>query len=168
MDTYDKDLKNKDIDEKEKALIVEHRDIKKQRFATTLTVAKEGLEKINAGVAQLEGKPTAENLEVMRKSLLQFCATAHAQIKAAKGPDCACINKTEGPDCACINKTEKGPDCACINSKPIAFLQLKAAPAPEDQLAKEMTHDLEMNFNKIAPFGKEDTAKLQDHAAKTQ
>merc|ERR1719375_3136369 len=31
-----------------------------------------------------------------------------------------------------------------------------------------MTHDLEMNFNKIAPFGKEDTAKeLQDHAAKT-
>merc|ERR1719361_2803804 len=33
----------------------------------------------------------------------------------------------------------------------------------------EMTHDLEMNFNKIAPFGKEDTAKeLQDHAAKTQ
>eukprot|EP00429_Kryptoperidinium_foliaceum_P016376 CAMPEP_0176039898 /NCGR_PEP_ID=MMETSP0120_2-20121206/19779_1 /TAXON_ID=160619 /ORGANISM="Kryptoperidinium foliaceum, Strain CCMP 1326" /LENGTH=174 /DNA_ID=CAMNT_0017373291 /DNA_START=65 /DNA_END=586 /DNA_ORIENTATION=- len=40
---------------------------------------------------------------------------------------------------------------------------------PEDDLAKEMTHDLEMNFNKIAPFGKEDTAKeLQDHAAKTQ
>merc|ERR1719412_382661 len=25
---------------------------------------------------------------------------------------------------------------------------------PEDDLAKEMTHDLEMNFNKIAPFGK--------------
>ena len=41
--------------------------------------------------------------------------------------------------------------------------------APEDDLAKEMTHDLEMNFNKIAPFGKEDTAKeLCDHAAKTQ
>ena len=41
--------------------------------------------------------------------------------------------------------------------------------SPEDQLAQEMTHDLEMNFNKIAPFGKEDTAKeLQDHAAKTQ
>jgi len=47
-----------------------------------------------------------------------------------------------------------------------SFLQNKA---PEDDLAKEMTHDLEMNFNKIAPFGKEDTAKeLQDHAAKTQ
>jgi len=50
--------------------------------------------------------------------------------------------------------------------KASAFLQSKA---PEDDLAKEMTHDLEMNFNKIAPFGKEDTAKeLQDHAAKTQ
>ena len=46
---------------------------------------------------------------------------------------------------------------------------LHKAKAPEDELAKEMTHDLEMNFNKIAPFGKEDTAKeLQDHAAKTQ
>ncbi len=32
-----------------------------------------------------------------------------------------------------------------------------------------MTHDLEMNFDKVAPFGKEDTAKeLQDHAAKIQ
>merc|ERR1719321_1525030 len=41
--------------------------------------------------------------------------------------------------------------------------------AAEHCAAKEMTHDLEMNFNKIAPFGKEDTAKeLQDHAAKTQ
>ena len=40
---------------------------------------------------------------------------------------------------------------------------------PADKLAKEMTHDLEVNFNKIAPFGKEDTAKeLQDHASKTQ
>jgi hypothetical protein len=54
----------------------------------------------------------------------------------------------------------------------ISFLQrasLRSHRAPEDELAKEMTHDLEMNFNKIAPFGKEDTAKeLQDHAAKTQ
>ena len=41
--------------------------------------------------------------------------------------------------------------------------------APKDDLAQEMTHDLEMNFNKIAPFGKEDTTKmLQDHAAKMQ
>merc|ERR1719191_1701867 len=53
------------------------------------------------------------------------------------------------------------------SGKPLSFLQM--GKAPEDELAKEMTHDLEMNFNKIAPFGKEDTAKeLQDHAAKTQ
>jgi len=64
------------------------------------------------------------------------------------------------------------PDMAaehCGSKKAASFLQLASAKAPEDELAKEMTHDLEMNFNKIAPFGKEDTAKeLQDHAAKTQ
>merc|ERR1719213_932469 len=38
----------------------------------------------------------------------------------------------------------------------------RGANAPEDELAKEMTHDLEMNFNKIAPFGKEDTAKVAE------
>ena len=41
--------------------------------------------------------------------------------------------------------------------------------SPTDKLAKETTHDLEINFNKIAPFGKEDTSKAsQVHAAKTQ
>ena len=41
--------------------------------------------------------------------------------------------------------------------------------APEDDLAREVTGDLGMNSNKIAPFGKGDTAKeLQDHTAKTQ
>jgi hypothetical protein len=60
------------------------------------------------------------------------------------------------------------------NKKPthsLKFMQVNthSVRAPEDDLAQEMTHDLEMNFNKIAPFGKEDTAKeLQDHAAKTQ
>jgi hypothetical protein len=61
-------------------------------------------------------------------------------------------------------QTEKNPV-----REPLSLIQLSAKKAPEDELAKEMTHDLEMNFNKIAPFGKEDTAKeLQDHAAKTQ
>ena len=37
-----------------------------------------------------------------------------------------------------------------------------------DKLAKERTHDLEVNFTKIAPFGKEDTAReVEDHAART-
>ena len=52
---------------------------------------------------------------------------------------------------------------------PGALLPVVIILARPEKLAKEMTHDLEMNFNKIAPFGKEDTAKeLQDHAAKTQ
>jgi len=59
---------------------------------------------------------------------------------------------------------------AVLSGADFSFLQTSLTKrAPEDELAKEMTHDLEMNFNKIAPFGKEDTAKeLQDHAAKTQ
>jgi hypothetical protein len=58
---------------------------------------------------------------------------------------------------------------AVLSGADFSFLQVSEVKAPEDELAKEMTHDLEMNFNKIAPFGKEDTAKeLQDHAAKTQ
>jgi septal ring factor EnvC (AmiA/AmiB activator) len=58
---------------------------------------------------------------------------------------------------------------AVLSGADYSFLQVSESKAPEDELAKEMTHDLEMNFNKIAPFGKEDTAKeLQDHAAKTQ
>merc|ERR1719236_444586 len=121
-------------------------------------------------------------LRVLLPVLLVTCEGAmRLNLAARKGPDCECINKApvvlakteaKGPDCECINKNAKvgGPDCECINSKPAvqtSFIQLSAEPAPEDQLAKEMTHDLEMNFNKIAPFGKEDTAKeLQDHAAK--
>jgi len=59
--------------------------------------------------------------------------------------------------------------CQAIDQHMPGTSLIQSEPAPEDQLAKEMSHDLEMNFNKIAPFGKEDTAKeLQDHAAKTQ
>jgi hypothetical protein len=64
----------------------------------------------------------------------------------------------------------EAPAAQNASSKALSFLErARAVRAPEDDLAKEMTHDLEMNFNKIAPFGKEDTAReLQDHAAKTQ
>jgi len=45
----------------------------------------------------------------------------------------------------------------------------KKGKKASEELAHEMTHDLEMNFNKIAPFGKEDTAKeLTEHAETTQ
>jgi hypothetical protein len=73
----------------------------------------------------------------------------------------------------CKHIDEKMPQLSLLNLQGEGFMpefiQMSSAKAPEDELAKEMTHDLEMNFNKIAPFGKEDTAKeLQDHAAKTQ
>jgi len=99
--------------------------------------------------------------------------------------EAACAHKTS--ESHCEDKTKEALFCQLLRrSKPEAAKEScnkKAAPslvqvsshlrqsrkAPEDELAKEMTHDLEMNFNKIAPFGKEDTAKeLQDHAAKTQ
>jgi len=71
----------------------------------------------------------------------------------------------------CKHVDKKMPDLAMFLQSQFSFAQISShhQKAPEDELAKEMTHDLEMNFNKIAPFGKEDTAKeLQDHAAKTQ
>jgi hypothetical protein len=72
-----------------------------------------------------------------------------------------------------VAKNSTAVETTKVAAKPKQFLQADSRvhiqKAPEDELAKEMTHDLEMNFNKIAPFGKEDTAKeLQDHAAKTQ
>merc|ERR1719428_447586 len=89
--------------------------------------------------------PTVVFMQV-RAQLLKFCGEALAELKSAK---------------------ELSP--ASAPRQPVGFLQIRQEPAPEDALAKEMTHDLEMNFNKIAPFGKEDTAKeLQDHAADTQ
>jgi len=69
----------------------------------------------------------------------------------------------------CKHIDQKLPELAMLLQGKFSFVQVASHKAPEDELAKEMTHDLEMNFNKIAPFGKEDTAKeLQDHAAKTQ
>ena len=50
-----------------------------------------------------------------------------------------------------------------------SFAQTFMEKAPEDDLAQGATDDLEVNFNKIAPFGKEDAAtELQDHTATTQ
>jgi hypothetical protein len=74
---------------------------------------------------------------------------------------------------SCKHVDERLPKLSMLLQQKFSFTQigmhLRHSKAPEDDLAKEMTHDLEMNFNKIAPFGKEDTAKeLQDHAAKTQ
>ena len=58
---------------------------------------------------------------------------------------------------------------AVLSGADFSWLQIGRSNKPEDDLAKEMTHDLEIHFNKITPFGKEDTAKeLQNHSSKTQ
>jgi len=75
------------------------------------------------------------------------------------GIACALTNRDQAPIATPKEATTAKP-------KPARNLQANDA---EVKLAMEMSHDLQMNFNKIAPFGKEDTAKeLQDHASKTQ
>jgi len=103
-----------------------------------------------------------------------FCLAFADKMSSFQGMD---GEKQEADYCEHID--DKMPALAMLLQKAKRGMAGKLSPsfvqvsvhkkAPEDELAKEMTHDLEMNFNKIAPFGKEDTAKeLQDHAAKTQ
>jgi len=106
--------------------------------------------------------------EVVQTKIAKTCQkhtkVPQCETRAADALFCQLLQRNNADLAAahCAAKAKAQP------TKP-AFLQIAAARAPEDELAKEMTHDLEMNFNKIAPFGKEDTAKeLQDHAAKTQ
>merc|ERR1711924_559867 len=73
------------------------------------------------------GAPTVVFMQV-RTQLLKFCKEALVEIKTAKALSSSPVEKP-----------------------PVGFLQIRQDPAPEDALAKEMTHDLEMNFNKIAP-----------------
>merc|ERR1740121_1464016 len=102
------------------------------------------------------------NSEVGKKKIAEMC----------KGKGMECQEKAGNAlFCQLMHRSGRDTDVAyCTGTT--SFLQVTSSAigsAPEDDLAKEMTHDLEMNFNKIAPFGKEDTAKeLQDHAAKTQ
>jgi len=103
--------------------------------------------------------------QVFQSKVHQLCKSAPADkitacdSSATNALFCQLLSRSKPEEMAAAN---------CAN-KPPAFIQISRRRAPEDDLAQEMTHDLEMNFNKIAPFGKEDTAKeLQDHAAKTQ
>jgi len=106
--------------------------------------------------------------EAFQKKVNALCdrgAKADCRKATTQGLFCSLLkrSKDEAAFHANCEETAKGPS-------PLSLMQKSVVKrAPEDELAKEMTHDLEMNFNKIAPFGKEDTAKeLQDHAAKTQ
>eukprot|EP00448_Togula_jolla_P004041 CAMPEP_0170600560 /NCGR_PEP_ID=MMETSP0224-20130122/17399_1 /TAXON_ID=285029 /ORGANISM="Togula jolla, Strain CCCM 725" /LENGTH=221 /DNA_ID=CAMNT_0010925293 /DNA_START=55 /DNA_END=720 /DNA_ORIENTATION=+ len=91
-----------------------------------------------------------------------------AAVCKPRGGQQQCIEQAQGAlFCELLQRSKSDVSSEECGKK--AALSLLQVRAPEDELAKEMTHDLEMNFNKIAPFGKEDTAKeLQDHAAKTQ
>jgi len=133
-------------------------------------VKSEGFEKQSAGIAAALGcqgvKKTA-NCDAY-VSDAAFCLAFADKIDSFEHLKGA---KEEVEHCKHID--EKLPQLSLLNLQGEGFmpefLQTSSVKAPEDELAKEMTHDLEMNFNKIAPFGKEDTAKeLQDHAAKTQ
>jgi chromosome segregation ATPase len=112
-------------------------------------------------------KQSVTGSEVFQKKVQQSCAKAPAEQQSQCGSAatdalfCKLLQRTSPAELSAANCTQP--------NAPTSFIQLRQARAPEDDLAQEMTHDLEMNFNKIAPFGKEDTAKeLQDHAAKTQ
>jgi len=137
---------------------------------------------LSAGAAarQFREAPSAD-VEALRHQVL---ATEAFQSKisetCAKAPNQAdCVSSaSEKLFCQLLDRkklTEMAAKAHCAGAAAPSLVQVAevavklSSKAPEDELAKEMTHDLEMNFNKIAPFGKEDTAKeLQDHAAKTQ
>ena len=85
--------------------------------------------------------------EVVQEKIAKTCK-AHAKVpqcetRAADALFCQLLQRSN-PDLAashCAANAKAQP------AKPM-FLQLSADRAPEDELAKEMTHDLEMNFNK--------------------
>jgi chromosome segregation ATPase len=115
------------------------------------------------GIEEIRGQVMQS--EVFQSKVQQSCSKAPAdQQTACEGA------ATEALFCQLLQRSKPDQLAAANCTKPsMFFMQLSMRRAPEDDLAQEMTHDLEMNFNKIAPFGKEDTAKeLQDHAAKTQ
>jgi hypothetical protein len=113
-------------------------------------------------VAALKAK--VQGSEVFQQRVQALCQ------KAPSDSQEACASKTADTlFCQLLQRSKPDQVSQAGCEAPPAFVQVAAAQSPEDDLAQEMTHDLEMNFNKIAPFGKEDTAReLQDHAAKTQ
>jgi hypothetical protein len=110
--------------------------------------------------------PVWEELEIVVAPLPERGATSMAAAAITGGKD-KMISQFAPK--AAQSKESKPLKNSEDQNKDVALLQTARSKAPVDTLAKEMTHDLELNLNRIAPFGKEDTAKeLQDHASKTQ
>merc|ERR1712066_495823 len=142
-----------------------------KRAADTKSIADKEATKADLG-AEVE-KLTAENGATMKEAM----ATAESIKDLHLDCDWLIANFQARKDARAGEVESLKNAKAVLSGADYSFLQTRSRrrylrsgnKAPEDDLAKEMTHDLEMNFNKIAPFGKEDTAKeLQDHAAKTQ
>merc|ERR1719221_2448933 len=139
-----------------------------KRAADTKSIAEKEAAKADLG-AEVE-QLTAENGATMKEAM----ATAESIKDLHLDCDWLIANFQARKDARAGEVESLKNAKAVLSGADYSFLQTGArrnlrGAAPEDELAKEMTHDLEMNFNKIAPFGKEDTAKeLQDHAAKTQ
>merc|ERR1740117_1520071 len=121
----------------------------------------------NAEVAEIKRAVFRALTRLRAATFKEFDTIARLETQAIDAYNDAHHYRAENP-LAHLNEDEAPVETDKLKSFHF-FLQVASKKAPEDELAKEMTHDLEMNFNKIAPFGKEDTAKeLQDHAAKTQ
>jgi len=168
-DSYHNDTAMKRIHE----YWIKSRDLSHAHYHSMLKLAHAGMQRLKMTMDMMEKaiagkKPNQHELQTLKNSLpptpdvvflavktelLTFCHTALLEIETTKKEQREFLRSHS-------SSTEVAP---------LSFLQRRQDPAPEDQLAKEMTSDMEVNFNKIAPFGKEDTAKeLQDHAAKTQ
>jgi len=136
----------------------------------SFAAAKAKIETTQKFMQSAQGMATAMGCNMVKKA-------ANCENYVKEAAFCLAFAEKMGDYMGMAGEKEQAESCKHIDDKMPAlslvqaptFLQVAAKKAPEDELAKEMTHDLEMNFNKIAPFGKEDTAKeLQDHAAKTQ
>jgi hypothetical protein len=151
---------------------LENLDIKTGKLPAkheAVTVATKAQDKVKTA--------TKDSVDVakLRKSIFGnagFQQKVEAACAHSAESDCQ-ARKQEALFCQLLRRAKpEAAKAACDKKVAPALVQISShlrRKAPEDELAKEMTHDLEMNFNKIAPFGKEDTAKeLQDHAAKTQ
>merc|ERR1719298_261245 len=169
----DKEMQEAEVEEKDAQKEYEQftKDAAEKRVMDSKSITeKEGAK---ADAEALLEKETGESTDKMKESLatVNFIGNLHKDCdwllqnfdvrKEARTDEIEALNKAKA--------VLSGADYSFLQTSQTRRLRGKAVAAPEDQLAAEMTHDLEMNFNKIAPFGKEDTAKeLQDHAAKTQ
>jgi len=140
-------------------------------IAALVFAATAGAGSAEPNTTSLEGtKAQVINSEVFQKKVDELCS------RASDAKRQACVaDSTAALFCQLVQRSKPElaaqAGCGTAASAPalVQITVLRGRRAPEDDLAQEMTHDLEMNFNKIAPFGKEDTAReLQDHAAKTQ